>query len=164
MDRDELFLFRTCMENGCTADQAKSICQVYNTDRKRESRRKEQIRRYMTSMVPISSFPEYGGMSGQSGFVSPDPGPEEKLMRKEEISFLKYLIELQPEKYRSFIKAAFDNDCVGIFEEKRSEKYREVDKLARILGISSRSVRRYVIRIKKSLYEKGKYMLADAIF
>ncbi len=164
MNREEQIIYKTCMENGCTKKQAKAISQVYNSERTRERKRKKQMQGRISGFVPLSVFPEDGEDSEKGIVISKAPGPEELLIRKEEIHILMDLISILPEKHQSFIETAFRNDCIGIFEETKADKYRDMEKMSHILEVSPRTVRRHVIRIKKLLYELGKDLLSDANF
>ena len=78
------------------------------------------------------------------------------------------MIESLPKKYKTFVTTAIKYDCVDIFEKPKKGrsgkiKAESIHKMASILGISERTVRRYADTAKQLLYEKGKKRFLNKI-
>ena len=153
---EEKKIYGICKKQNCSEEKARAICQVINSYGRKEKREKQRLRDSGIIIVNFSSLPNAGSHSSYECFWSSDPMPEEVIIHKEDIAYLLKMIESLPEKYRSFVTTAIEHDCVGVFEEPKEEKYGEVQKLAKILGVHVRTIRRYVKKTTGILYEMGK--------
>ena len=156
MNKEEKKYYAICKKAKCSEEQTRKICQVINTEHKREAYTKKIMQEEGITVLNYSGLPGHGEQSSYEAVRSPEPMPEEVLVLKENIKILIKLVNNLPPKYKIFVAVALENDCVGVFEETHDSKYGDVDKLARILNISPRTVRRRVLATKKLLFEAGK--------
>ena len=156
---EEKKIYGICRRENCSEKKTRDICRVIHQDRKHRQAEEKSRKDNGIVIFYLSSLPENGDASEftyNDAFHSQEPEPEEALLTQESIRVLLDLIASLPGKYRRFVTTAINEDCVGIFEQSKSSKYREVQKMAHLLGVSERTIRRYVLMTTELLQELGK--------
>lgn len=148
--------YAICKKENYPEEQIRKICQVINTIDHHEAHQREIMKEEGIVILSYAGLPAGGEQSEYEAIRSPEPAPEEVLIRKERTKILREIIQTLPDKYRVFVTAVLDNDCSAVFEETKKDKRGLEEKLSHILNISTRTVRRRIEAVRPMIFEAGK--------